>query len=507
MTGSELLDEARRLHPHAKRSLLVAWGDWGIPETGEAIFDAIAQARTDHYVIRPSPPPDELFHNAISGMLLDWAESQRTSPYTINIVGESWSGRAYELREVLGRCAMPHSFSLADSTDGRALVAEAGDDGSFPLVILPERHGPARSHATRRSWRRTGSPVNPPSTDFDLVIVGAGPAGLSAAVYGASEGFNTLVVDLGGVGGQATSSSLIRNYLGFSRGVSGRRLAQSAYEQAWVFGAHFTFLQRVTGLRTRGRRVDASPSPTAGACAPGPCCSPPAPRTGSLGIPALEALNGAGVFYGGTSSEAPAMAGREVYVVGGCELRRAGGPAPRPVREARHARGAGGRRSTPACRSTSCTRSRRRPSSRSASAPRWSTAVATDASSTSCSATTATGSEETVDADGAVPHDRCAAEHRLAPARGRAATTPGSCSPAPTSEPTRRWPLDRRPLLLETSMPGVFAAGDVRHGSVKRVATSVGEGSVAIQVLHQLFDAHELEPRGRARSAGVLTEG
>ena len=187
-------------------------------------------------MIRPSPPPDELFHNAISGMLLEWAESQRTSPYTIHIVGESWSGRAYELREVLGRCAMPHAFSLADSSDGRALVAEAGDDGSFPLVILPDGTV-LRDPTNAEIMAATGSPVNPPSTDFDLVIVGAGPAGLSAAVYGASEGFSTLVVDLGGVGGQATSSSLIRNYLGFPRGVSGRRLAQSAYEQAWVFGA------------------------------------------------------------------------------------------------------------------------------------------------------------------------------------------------------------------------------------------------------------------------------
>ena len=140
MTGSELLDEARHLHPHAKRGLLIAWGGWGDRATGEAIFDSMAHGRIDHYVLRPSASPDELFHQAISSLLLDWAEARRGSPYTIHVVGESWSGRAYELRDVLGRCAMPHSFCLADSNDGRALLAEAGDGGeasdrsSFPTA-------------------------------------------------------------------------------------------------------------------------------------------------------------------------------------------------------------------------------------------------------------------------------------------------------------------------------------------------------------------------------------
>jgi len=126
-TGGELLDEARRLHPHAKRGLLIAWGDWGDRVMGEAIFDSIAHGRIDHYVLRPSESPDELFHQAISSLLLEWAEARRTSPYTVHVVGESWSGRAYELRDLLGRCAMPHSFCLADSNDGRALVAAAGE--------------------------------------------------------------------------------------------------------------------------------------------------------------------------------------------------------------------------------------------------------------------------------------------------------------------------------------------------------------------------------------------
>ena len=252
MTGSELLDEARHLHPQAKRALLIDWGGFGDRATGEAIFDSIAHGRIDHYVLRPSAPPDELFHSAISGLLLEWAEARRAFPFTIHVVGESWSGRAHELRGVLERCAMPHRFCLADSSDGRAFVAEAGEPARLPLIVLPNGtilQDPSNAEIAIAS----GSSVTPDRMDFDVVIVGAGPAGLSAAVYGASEGFHTLVVDDGGIGGQATSSSLIRNYLGFPRGVSGRRLAQRAYEQAWIFGAEFAFMQKVTGSTARAR--------------------------------------------------------------------------------------------------------------------------------------------------------------------------------------------------------------------------------------------------------------
>ena len=247
MTGSELLDRARHLHPHAKRGLLIPWGGWGDPATGEAIFDSIAHGRIHHYVLRPLAPADEVFHHAISSMLLGSAEARGASPHTIHVVGESWSGRAYELRALLGRCAMPHSFCLADSSDGRALVAEAGGGSKLPLIVFPNGTVLA-DPSDSELMKAAGSPVHPERMDFDLVIVGAGPAGLSAAVYGASEGFSTLVVDEGGLGGQATSSSLIRNYLGFPGGLSGRRLAQQAYEQAWVFGANFSFMQRVIAL-------------------------------------------------------------------------------------------------------------------------------------------------------------------------------------------------------------------------------------------------------------------
>jgi thioredoxin reductase (NADPH) len=500
MTGSELLDEARHLHPHAKRGLLVAWGAWGDRATGEAIFDSIAHGRIDHYVLRPSASPDELFHQAISSLLLEWAEGRRASPYTIHVVAESWSGRAYELRETLGRCAIPHSFCLADSDDGRALVAEAGDGAKLPIVVFPD--GTVLTDPSNADMAlAAGSPVNPERKDFDLVIVGAGPAGLSAAVYGASEGFSTLVVDEGGLGGQATSSSLIRNYLGFPRGVSGRRLARQAYDQAWVFGANFAFMQRVTGLRREPDGLFVSLSESGRVRARAVLLATGASYR-RLGVPALEALNGAGVFYGGPASEAPAMAGQDVYVLGGANS--AGQAALELARYARRvtlvvrAQSLGAGMSHYLVRQVEAT-------------PKLQVRVGTEIVGGGGDGwlehlvlrDRAAGSEETVDAEGlflmigARPHTEWLPAEVERDARGFVLT-------GTDLRDDHAWPLERSPFLLETSMPGVFAAGDVRHGSVKRVASAVGEGSVAIQLLHRLFVADRLHPRGRPKEPAVV---
>lgn len=496
MTGSDLLERARRLHPHARRGLLISWGDWGDRATGEAIFDAIARGRIDHYVIRPSASPDELFHQAISTLLLDWAEARRVAPYTVQIVGESWTGRAYELRSTLERCAMPHAFSLADSGEGRAVVEAAGEGARLPLVGFPDGTVLA-DPSNAEIARAAGSAVHPERMDFDLVVVGAGPAGLSAAVYGASEGFRTLVVDEGGLGGQATASSLIRNYLGFPRGVSGRRLAQQAYEQAWMFGANFAFMQRAIGLerehgellvtlsdsgRVRGRAVLLATGAT----------------YRRLGVPALEALNGAGVFYGGLTSEAPAMAGRDIYVLGGANS--AGQAA---LYLARYAR-----RVTLVVRAASLEAGMSRYLARQVAAtPNLRIRLGTEVVGGGGAGwldhlvlrDRASGAEETVEAGGlflmigARPHTDWLPPQVARDERGFIRTG--------TDAHGRRWPLERDPLLFETSVPGVFAAGDVRHGSVKRVASAVGEGSVVIQLLHQLLDADRLSSRGQALSS------
>ena len=486
-----VLGEVRRLHPHAKRAVLVGWGDWGLRGTGEAILEAIEQGKVDHYVVRPVAPTDELFHQAITTFLLEWAEERRTAPYAIHVIGDSWSGRAAELRTLLERCAFPHAFCLADSVEGRQLL-EGSDPGTeLPVVVLP---GGARlvNPTDAELTLATGSAIEPDDTDVDLLIVGAGPAGLSAAVYGASEGLRTMVVDPHGIGGQARSSSLIRNYLGFPRGVSGALLARQAHEQAWVFGARFVFMQEVTALRRNDSdgRLLATLSEGATVTARAVVLA-----TGvtyrRLGIPALEDLAGAGVFYGGAGSDAQRMAGQEVYVLGGANS--AGQAA---LHLARYAR-----RLTLVVRAPSLEAGMSHYLVRQLEAtPNIDIRIGTEIVGGGGDGWLThlvlrdreSGAEETVPADGlylsigARPHTDWLPAEISRDSRGFVLT--GADVPRDT------WPLDQDPLPLETSMPRVLAVGDARHGSVKRVASAVGAGSIAIQVVHRLLEDHTTAP-------------
>jgi thioredoxin reductase (NADPH) len=479
--GGRMLEAVRDLHPYAKRAVLIPWTEWGDPGTGRAIFDGIADGRFDHYVIRPSQSPDEQFHQTISMMLLEWAEANRAAPYTVRIVGESWTGRTYELREALQQCAVSHHFCLADSPEGRALVASARAGATLPLVVFPD--GRVLENPTNLEISQsTGGPVDPGQADFDVIIVGAGPAGLSAAVYGASEGLTTLVIDKGGIGGQATSSSLIRNYLGFPRGVSGRQLAQNAYSQAWVFGANFAFMQTVTGIAREDDHLFVTLSDSRRLRASAVLLAMGVSYR-RLGVPALEALVGAGVYYGGSTSEAPALVGRDVFVLGGANS--AGQSA---LHLARYAR--------------SVTLVARAPSLRDGMSDYLVRQVeATENIQTRLGCEVVGGG-----GDGRLDHlvlrDIASKAESTVEARALfiliGAEPYTGWLPAEIEQDERGFILtgadisqrsaprfNRSPFLLETSMPGVFAAGDVRHGSVKRVASAVGEGSIAIQLLHQ----------------------
>jgi thioredoxin reductase (NADPH) len=495
MTGSQLLGKVRSLHAHAQRGLLIEWGSLGDGATGQAIFDAMARGQIDYYVVRPSRSPDELFHQAVSTFLLEWAHARRVSPHTVHVVGASWSGRAFELREVLGRCAIPHAFCLADSPEGRRFVSDAGSEAPLPLVVFPNGRvlaDPSNAEIAVAS----GASVDPQRRDFDLVVVGAGPAGLSAAVYGASEGLRTLVVDDGGIGGQATSSSLIRNYLGFPRGISGRLLAERAYEQAWVFGTQFAFMHTATGIRRDGDQLWVSLSEDGGEVGARAAVLATGATYRRLGVPALEALNGAGVFYGGPASEAPAMAGQDVYVLGGANS--AGQAA---LHLADYAR-----RVTLVVRAPSLDAGMSHYLARQVEATpnvevRLGTEVVGGAGDGSLERLElrprAGGSPESVSADGlfvmigARPNTDW-----LPPDLDR--DDGGFLLTGADLRRDDRWPLERPPFPLETSIPGVFAAGDVRHGSVNRVASAVGEGSIAVQLVHRLLAADGLHPRGRA---------
>lgn len=490
--GGMLLADVLEHHPYAKRAALLPLAGWGAPAVGRAIFEGIADGRLDHYALYPSQAPDEQFHQTISMMLLEWAEANRAAPYTVHIVGESWTGRAYELREALQQCAVSHHFCLTDSPEGRKLVAQAGSGAELPLVVFPD--GRVLENPTNLEISEaTGGPINPNQAYFDVVIVGAGPAGLSAAVYGTSEGFATLVVDRGGIGGQATSSSLIRNYLGFPRGISGRQLAQNAYSQAWVFGADFAFMQTVTDIAREDNHLVVTLSDSGRVRASAVLLAMGVSYR-RLGVPALEALQGAGVYYGGSTSEAPALVDRDVFVVGGANS--AGQSA---LHLAQYAR--------------SVTLVIRAGSLRDGMSDYLVRQVeATGKIETRLSSEVVGGggdgrldhlvlrdivskSETTVDAHalfiliGAEPSTGWLPPDIEQDERGFVLTG-GDISQRSAHR------FDRSPLLLETSMPGVFAAGDVRHGSVKRVASSVGEGSIAVQLLHQYFALERRKPLG-----------
>lgn len=491
MTGTELLGRVREFHAHAQRGLLIEWGSWGDGSTAEEIFEAMARRQIEYYVIRPSQTPDELFHQSISTFLLEWANARRVSPHTVHIVSESWTGRAQELKEVLGRCAVPHAFVLADSAEGRALVAET-DGEPLPLVVFP--NGTVLTNPTNLELASaSGGTIDPQRRDFDVVIVGGGPAGLSAAVYGASEGLQTLVVDDGGIGGQATSSSLIRNYLGFPRGVSGRRLAEAAYEQAWVFGAKFAFMHEATDLGREGDRIRLTLSDGGDVRARAVILAPGATYR-RLGVAELEELAGAGVFYGGPASEAPTTVDEEVHVVGGANSAGQGA-----LHLAEYAR-----QVTLVVRADSLDKGMSHYLVRQIEAtPNIEVRVGTEVVGGSAGddgwlkdlvLRSADGETETANSDGlflligAHPNtDWLPAEI----AKGDGGFIRTGADAAANGD----WPLERSPLSLETSMPGVFAAGDVRHGSMNRVASAVGEGSIAIRLVHELFAAEQSQPR------------
>jgi thioredoxin reductase (NADPH) len=482
-----LLDSTHRLHPQARRAMLVSTNPWTDARTAEAIRTSMTLGRVDHFVLKPGPPPDEVFHQAIQSFLLEWAHERRLVPQTVHIVGEEWSGRAYELRTVFEKCAVPHAFCLAESDRGRELLAQAGSGARLPLMSLPD--GRFLSNPSNREIAAAaGAPESLDESAFELLVVGAGPAGLSAAVYGASEGLRVLVVDAGGIGGQARSSSLIRNYVGFAKGVSGSRLAEQAYDQASAFGARFLFMHRATRLGHAGHRLSLSLEDGRSIRADAVILALGA-SYGRLEIPELEKLSGAGVFYGGPASEAPALTGADVYVVGGGNS--AGQAA---LHLARYAR-----RVTILVRAKAIDANMSHYLVQAIEANpnievRTRTVVAAGGGEGRLERLVlrelATGTEEIVAADalfvliGARPVTDWLPPELAKDDHGFLLTG---------EDVNGAWPFERHRFSLETSMAGVLAVGDVRHGSVKRVAAAVGEGAIAVQFVHRLL-AEERTP-------------
>ncbi|MGH2961363.1 MAG: FAD-dependent oxidoreductase [Solirubrobacterales bacterium] len=492
-TGTECLAQVKSIYPRAKRALLVEWGAWGDRRTTDAILRAMALGHIDYYVLKPWRSPDELFNRTIAEFIHEWSQAGSSGPRELAIVDRQWSPRAHELRSLLARNGVPHAFHARDSDEGRRLLAEADvEHAGRPVVIL--RGGrvledPSNAELAASYGVNTSPDVD---RDFDVIVVGAGPAGLAASVSASSEGLRTLVVERESIGGQAGSSSLIRNYLGFSRGVSGAELAQRAYQQAWVFGTDFIHMREVTGLRTEGERhvvTIADGSEVAGRTV--------VLATGvsyqRIGIPALEALTGTGVFYGASVSEAQALAGRHVFIVG---AGNSGGQA--AMQLGRYAK-----RVTILARESDLSHCmshylRREVEAAANVEVLLGHEVVDGGGDGQLERLTlrdnASGRTEEVEARalfiliGARPHTDWLPETIE---RGERGYVLAGSELARRPDALERWPLERQPLPFETTVPGVFAVGDVRRGAARRVASAVGEGSVVIQHVDEWLAALE----------------
>ncbi|MEX2394081.1 MAG: FAD-dependent oxidoreductase [Actinomycetota bacterium] len=493
LTGSDLLERVRDLHPAAKRALLIDWGAWGDDATATAVMDAMARGCIDYYVLKPwGKSPDELFHRNVAEFLHEWQRAGAASAYEVTVVADGRSSRAHELRDLLTRSSIPHEFHPTDSPAGQEALERGGRTGTTEPVVIFRLTGeilvdPSDTEVTRAHGASTE--VDEGSV-FDVVVIGAGPGGLAAAVYAASEGLRCLVIERGSIGGQAGSSSMIRNYLGFNRGVAGAELMQRAYQQAWVFGTRFLLTKEVTSLRCGDAThvVGISDGPEISARTIVLAMGVTYRR---LGVPSLDGLTGAGVYYGASVSEGQLLAGGRVFIVGGGN---SAGQA--PLHLARYAeqvailiRG-----------STLATSMSQYLISEIEAAPNVDLFTQTQVVDGSgerhldgLTLEAADGSRRSVPADGlfvmigAKPHTEWLPADIARDDHGFVVT--GS-----DLEHDRRlgdWSLMRAPYNFESSNPGVFAVGDVRSRSVKRVASSVGEGSAAVQSIHGYLADYE----------------
>ena len=484
MDGVGFLQAARQLFPDAKRALLTAYADTN------AAISAINQANIDYFFMKPWDPPTEHLYPQLDDLLDDWQASYRPAFQGIRVLGTRWSPRSYELRDFLARSHVPYQWIdvelSANDPETKLLMEALGPDATeLPIVLFPDGAKLLNS-APAEVAQKVGLRTRAETSFYDLAIVGGGPAGLAAAVYGASEGLHTVIVEREAPGGQAGMSSRIENYLGFPSGLSGGDLARRAVVQARRFGVEILAPQTVVNMRTEGsyriiKLADDSEI----------SCHALMIATGvqwrRLEAPGIDRLQGAGVYYGGGTTEALSCKGEIVYVVGGANS--AGQAAMNFSKYAERVvilvRG----------ESLSSTMSQYLIDQikETPNIQLWTHAAVAEVHgdthleevSVLCSDT---NKVERVPASsmfifiGALPRTDWLGDAIERDDRGFILT--GSDLMQGGERP-KKWTLDRDPFLLETNVPGVFAVGDVRHGSVKRVASGVGEGSVAVQFIHQ----------------------
>ena len=479
MSGLEFLEEAMDLFPRARRALLTAYADT------DAAIEAINVVDLDHYLLKPWDPPEEKLYPVVDALIDLWRDTDVQPTSQTQVVGHRWSARSFEVRDFLARNSVPYRWLTTEEPEGRRLLAAADvDAANIPLVVTPDSNYMVDPDISDLA-AKVGLSTTPATDFYDVVIVGGGPAGLAAAVYAASEGLRTVLVERKATGGQAGESSRIENYLGFPDGVTGGQLTDRARRQAHKFGAEILTTRDVVGLG-----VSASSRSVRFADGGEVVSHAVLLSTGvayrRLGVPGADALTGRGVFYGSAVTEAPACAGDDIFIVGGANS--AGQAA---VFLARHAR-----QVTLVVRADNLQKSMSYYLIRQIrEIPNVDVRLTTEVTAvhggdhleaiTLCNSTT--GTQETAQAGylfvfiGAEPRTDWLDDVIERDGRGFVLTGPDLLV---EGNRPRGWELDRDPYYLEASVPGVFAAGDVRANSVKRVASAVGEGAMAIQLVH-----------------------
>ncbi|MBD2776264.1 response regulator [Iningainema tapete] len=481
MSGVEFLEQALPMYPEAKRALLTAYADT------DAAIRAINSAKIDYYLMKPWDPPQERLYPVLNDLLDDWQANFHPPFEGIRVIGNRWSVHSHQVKDFLARNQVPYQWmDIELSEEAQQLVGYAECNKiHLPLVLFADGSNLIQPNNVQIA-EKIGLQTQAEKPFYDLIIVGGGPAGLAAAVYGASEGLRTVLIEREAPGGQAGTSSRIENYLGFPSGLSGGDLARRAVTQARRFGVEILTPQEVTGIRVQDQYRFVQ-------LANGSEISCHAMILGlgvswrRLDVPGLDRLTGAGVYYGAAQTEAISCQGEEVYVVGGANS--AGQAAMYFSKYADKV--------TMLVRSDSLTKSMSQYLiDQIAETPNITvqthSSVIEAKGETSLEAitikNTLTGETQTVPAtslfifigaqprtdwlDGVIEKDE----------RGFIITGPDLLR---NQERIKGWTLERDPFLLETNVPGVFAVGDVRHGSVKRVASGVGEGSICVQFVHQ----------------------
>lgn len=490
MNGIEFLEQAMDLYPAARRALLTAYADT------DAAIRAINVVDVDHYLLKPWSPPEEKLYPVVDTLIELWRATARPPVRVTKVVGHRWSRPSFEVRDFLARNAVPYRWYTLDDPDGEKLLVACDATPDDVPVVVPPDGSVLRCPSIADLAGRVGLSTAPAGEFYDLLIVGGGPAGLGAAVYGASEGLRTVLVERQATGGQAGQSSRIENYLGFPDGVSGGQLTDRARRQAAKFGAEILTARSVVGLEARGPsrvvRFDDGEEIAAHTVV---LATGVAYR--EMDAEGADRLVGRGVFYGSAATEAAACAGRHVVIVGGAN---SAGQA--SVFLAAHAE-----RVTLVVRGPDLERSmsqylvaqvRATPGIDVRTCSRVTRCHGEDHLERVTIVDDARDTAEELDVEhlfvfiGAVPLTGWLPERIQRDDAGFVRTGPdltgGRDALGDAVRTPPGWDLDRLPYLLESSLPGVFAAGDVRSQSVKRVASAVGEGALVVTLVHRYLE-------------------